>query len=54
MWNWLKKARYRMSLENKVNDLMDKLNKLDEEERQVKENPNSYLLEYFETIDEKI
>lgn len=42
--------RYRSSLENKVKDLMDKLSKLDEEEKFAKERRNSYLAEYFETI----
>lgn len=49
----VEKARYRMSLENKVKDLMDKLNKLDEEEKYAIEKRNSYLIEYFESIDDK-
>ncbi|SHF14136.1 Bacteriophage Mu Gam like protein [Tissierella praeacuta DSM 18095] len=49
----IEKARYRMSLENKVKDLMDKLNKLDEEEKYAIEKRNSYLIEYFESIDDK-
>lgn len=49
----IEKARYRLSLENRIKDLQDKLNKLNDEERQAIERRNSHLLEYFETIDEK-
>lgn len=49
----IEKARFRLSLENRIKDLQEKLNNLNDEERQAIERRNSYLLEYFETIDEK-
>ncbi|MDR7870338.1 MAG: host-nuclease inhibitor Gam family protein [Tissierellaceae bacterium] len=49
----VEKARFKMSLENKIKVLQDKLRKLEDEERAAIEKRDSYLLEYFETIDEK-
>lgn len=49
----IEKARYKLSLENKIKDLQDKLRKIEDEERFAIEKRNSYLLEYFETIDKK-
>lgn len=49
----IEKARFKMSLANKIKDLQGKLRKLEDEEKAAIENRNSYLLEYFETIDEK-
>lgn len=45
--------RFRKSLEEKLEVIRQKINKLYEEENRVKEWRDSYLLEYFETIDEK-
>ena len=49
----VEKARYKLALENKIRDLQDKLRKVEDEEKFAIERRNSYLLEYFETIDEK-
>ena len=49
----LEKARYKESLKAKIESLQEKVRKLEEEERQTKEWRNSYLVEYFETIDDK-
>ena len=45
--------RFRESLEEKLEVIRQKINKLYEEENRVKEWRDSYLLEYFETIDDK-
>ncbi|MBU5439468.1 host-nuclease inhibitor Gam family protein [Tissierella sp. MSJ-40] len=49
----VEKARYKLALENKIKNLQDKLRKVEDEERTAIEKRNSYLIEYFETIDEK-
>lgn len=49
----MEKARYKESLQAKVESLQEKLRKLEDEERQAKERRDSYLIEYFETIDDK-
>ncbi len=49
----IESARYRLSLENKIQLLQDKLNKLNDNDRTLVDMRNSYLLEYFETIDDK-
>lgn len=46
-------ARYRLALQNKIKGLEEKLKKLDESDKYLIERRNSYLIEYFETIDEK-
>lgn len=46
----LEKARYKESLQAKMEDLQEKLRKLEDEERQAKERRDSYLIEYFELI----
>lgn len=45
--------RFKLALESKIKDLEDKLKDLREEERQAIENRDSYLLEYFESIEDK-
>ena len=49
----IESARFRLSLENKIKILQDKLTKLNLDDEQLIQRRNSYLLEYFETIDEK-
>ena len=49
----LEKARYKESLQAKIESLQEKMKKLEDEERQAKERRDSYLIEYFETIDDK-
>ena len=49
----LEKARYKESIQAKIVSLQEKLRKLEDEERQAKEWRDSYLIEYFETIDDK-
>ena len=49
----LEKARYKESLQAKMESLQEKLRKLEDEEREAKERRDSYLIEYFETIDDK-
>jgi len=49
----LEKARYKQSLQVKMEDLQEKLRKLEDEEREAKERRDSYLIEYFETIPEE-
>lgn len=46
-------ARYRLALENRIKGLEEKLRKLDESDKYLIERRNSYLIEYFETIDDK-
>ncbi len=46
----LEKARYKESLQAKMENLQEKLRKLEDEEREAKERRDSYLIEYFETI----
>lgn len=46
-------ARFKLSLESKIKDLQEKLRKVEDEENDVIERRNSYLIEYFETIDHK-
>jgi hypothetical protein len=46
-------ARYRLALQNKIKGLEEKLKKLDESDKYLIERRNSYLIEYFETIDDK-
>lgn len=45
--------RYKLSLEEKLEDIRQKLNKLKEEEDYIISRRNSFLTEYFETIDDK-
>ena len=45
--------RFRLSLEEKLEEIRQKLNKLKEEEDYVIARRNSFLAEYFETIDNK-
>ena len=45
--------RFRMAIENKIMDLKDKLERLDNEEQSTIEWRNSFLLEYFESVDDK-
>ena len=45
--------RFRLSLEEKLEEIRQKLNKLKEEEDYVIARRNSFLTEYFETIDDK-
>lgn len=45
--------RFRLSLEEKLEEIRDKLNKLKDEEDYVINRRNSFLAEYFETIDNK-
>jgi len=45
--------RYKESLKSKIEVLEEKLRKVEEEEKLAIERRNSYLAEYFETIDEK-
>lgn len=49
----IESARYKESLKNKIEALEKKLRKVEEEEKLSIERRNSYLAEYFETIDEK-
>lgn len=49
----VEKIRFKLSIESKIKDLQDKLRKIEDEERIVIERRNSYLLEYFETIDDQ-
>lgn len=42
--------RFKKTLEDKLEEIREKLNKLHEEESRVKEWRDSYLIEYFETI----
>lgn len=49
----IESARFKLALENKIKSLQDKLKMVEEEERLAIESRNSYLIEYFETIDEK-
>ena len=49
----LEKTRYKESLQAKIESLQEKMKKLEDEERQAKERRDSYLIEYFETIDDK-
>jgi len=49
----LEKARYKESLQAKMEGLQEKLRKLENEEREAKERRDSYLIEYFESIDDK-
>lgn len=49
----IESARYKESLKNKIEALEEKLRKVEEEEKLSIERRNSYLAEYFETIDEK-
>ncbi|OLS02250.1 host-nuclease inhibitor Gam family protein [Tissierella creatinophila] len=46
--------RFKYSLEEKIETLRIKLNKLNDEEDSIKERRDSYLLEYFETIPEEL
>jgi hypothetical protein len=45
--------RFRLSLEEKLENIKFKLDKLKEEENSIIERRNSYLIEYFQTIDDK-
>ncbi|MBS4538189.1 host-nuclease inhibitor Gam family protein [Clostridium sp. D2Q-11] len=45
--------RYKLAIETKIKSLKDKLSKVNDEEREIIERRDSYLAEYFETIDEK-
>ena len=49
----MEKARYKESLQARVEGLQEKLRKLENEEREAKERRDSYLIEYFESIDDK-
>lgn len=49
----IERARYKLALENKIKSLQDKLRKVEDEERSIVDSRNSYLIDYFETIDEK-
>lgn len=45
--------RFKLSLEEKMNNLKEKLKTLKNEEESIKERRNSYLIEYFATIDDQ-
>src|SRR5699024_6431986 len=46
--------RFKESLQSKIEDLQDKLKKVEEEEKQAKERRDNYLIEYFETIPDEL
>lgn len=49
----IESARFKLSLENKIKVLQEKMQKAEDEEKSVIEKRNSYLVEYFESIDDK-